>query len=182
MWTERPRLGATPNSPHGARNGLCFQRPRGIERSAQKATALVIGSDRPRPRSFLSFPGGWDGQEHGCSARDLGSIPGWGICPGEGHGNPSSTLTGRIPWIEELGRLLSMESVRHDWGTNTHIDTQGVFQAYLVKLKRKTQKDQIISRWLKCITEQSSKTLKKKQIPATQHYKQYNIWHPTKLP
>ena len=34
------------------------------------------------------FPGGSDGKESACSAGDLGSIPGLGRSPGEGHGNP----------------------------------------------------------------------------------------------
>ena len=34
------------------------------------------------------FPGGSDGKETACNAGDLGSIPGSGRPPGEGHGNP----------------------------------------------------------------------------------------------
>ena len=34
------------------------------------------------------FPGGSDGKESACNAGDLGSIPGSGRSPGEGHGNP----------------------------------------------------------------------------------------------
>ena len=34
------------------------------------------------------FPGGSDGQESACNARDPGSIPGSGTSPGGGHGNP----------------------------------------------------------------------------------------------
>ena len=37
---------------------------------------------------FLGFPGGSDGKESACNARDLSSIPGLGRSPGEGHGNP----------------------------------------------------------------------------------------------
>ena len=37
---------------------------------------------------FLGFPGGSDGKESTCNARDLGSIPGLGRSPGGGHGNP----------------------------------------------------------------------------------------------
>ena len=37
---------------------------------------------------FLGFPGGSDGKESTCNARDLGSIPGLEDSPGEGHGNP----------------------------------------------------------------------------------------------
>ena len=34
------------------------------------------------------FPGGSDGIESTCNAGDLGSIPGWGMSPAEGNGNP----------------------------------------------------------------------------------------------
>ena len=34
------------------------------------------------------FPGGSDGKENACDGGDLGSIPGLGRSPGEGHGNP----------------------------------------------------------------------------------------------
>ena len=33
------------------------------------------------------FPGGSDSKEPACNAKDLGSIPGLGRSPGEGHGN-----------------------------------------------------------------------------------------------
>ena len=36
----------------------------------------------------LSFPGGSDGKESACNARDLGLIPGLGRSPGEGNGYP----------------------------------------------------------------------------------------------
>ena len=36
----------------------------------------------------LDSPGGSDGNESTCNARDPGSIPGSGISPGGGHGNP----------------------------------------------------------------------------------------------
>ena len=34
------------------------------------------------------FPGGSDSKASVCNAGDLGSIPGSGISPGEGNGNP----------------------------------------------------------------------------------------------
>ena len=37
---------------------------------------------------FLGFPHGSDGKESTCYVEDLGSIPGLGRSPGEGHGNP----------------------------------------------------------------------------------------------
>ena len=36
----------------------------------------------------MGFPGGPDGKESACNARDLGSIPGLGRSPGEGNGYP----------------------------------------------------------------------------------------------
>ena len=36
----------------------------------------------------MGFPGGSDGKETACNARDLGPIPGSGRPPGEGNGNP----------------------------------------------------------------------------------------------
>ena len=47
--------------------------------------------------------------------RDVGSIPGLGRSPGEGHGK-ASIVAWSIPWTMETGRLQSMGSqrVRHD--------------------------------------------------------------------
>jgi len=58
------------------------------------------------------FPGGSDGKASACSARDRGSIPGLGRCPGEGNGNPLQ----HSPWTEEPDRLQSMglQRVGHD--------------------------------------------------------------------
>ena len=55
------------------------------------------------------FPGGSDGKESACNARDLGSVPGLGRSPGAGHGNPlqysglenphaQRSLVGCSPW------------------------------------------------------------------------------------
>ena len=48
--------------------------------------------------------------------RDMGSIPGLGRSPGEGHGNPLQDSCLENPWTEEPGRLQSIGShrVRHD--------------------------------------------------------------------
>jgi len=47
-------------------------------------------------------------------ARDSGSIPGSGRCPGVGNGNPthSSILAWKTPWTEEPGWLEFMGSQR----------------------------------------------------------------------
>ena len=57
----------------------------------------------------MGFPGGSDGKESACNAKDLGSIPGSGRFPGEGNGNPlqlflpgeshgQKNLMGYNPW------------------------------------------------------------------------------------
>ena len=40
------------------------------------------------PRIVLGFPGGSEVNASACNAGDLGLIPGLGISPGEGNGNP----------------------------------------------------------------------------------------------
>ena len=57
----------------------------------------------------MGFPGGSDGKESAYSVGDLGSIPGLGRSPGEGHGSPlqysclnnphgQRSLVGYSPW------------------------------------------------------------------------------------
>ena len=41
-----------------------------------------------RRSALQGFPGGSDGKEFACNARDLGSIPGLGRSPGGGNGSP----------------------------------------------------------------------------------------------
>ena len=50
-----------------------------------------------KTRTLLSFPGGSDGKEFSCSARDLGLIPGLRRSPTGGHATHSSILVWRIP-------------------------------------------------------------------------------------
>ena len=60
----------------------------------QETPVRVLGQQDPWRRDrlptpvFLDLPGGSDGKESTCNAGDLGSIPGLGRCPGEGHDNP----------------------------------------------------------------------------------------------
>ena len=52
------------------------------------------------------FPGGLDGKASAYNVGDPGSIPGSGKSPGEGNGNPlTSILAWKIPWMEEPGGL-----------------------------------------------------------------------------
>ena len=52
---------------------------------------------------LLGFPGGSDSKESTCNVGDLGSIPGLGRSPGEGHGNPLHSCLenshGREDWL-----------------------------------------------------------------------------------
>ena len=59
---------------------------------------------------MMCLAGGSDAKESACSAEDLGSIPGLGRSPGEGHGNPLQYACWRVPWTEEPGGLQSIGS------------------------------------------------------------------------
>ena len=50
-------------------------------------TLLIVFKETPY-RSLVDFPCGSAGKESTCNAGDLGSIPGLGRSPGEGHDNP----------------------------------------------------------------------------------------------
>ena len=71
------------------------------------------------------FLGSSDGKEPARNMGDLSSTPGPGRSPGEGPGNPLSTLAWRIPWTEEPGGPQSMGSQRvgRSWAANTHTHT-----------------------------------------------------------
>ena len=60
---------------------------------------------------------GSDGKESTCNSGDLGSIPGWGISPGEGNGNPLqySGLENSMDCI-----VHGVARVGHDWATFTY--------------------------------------------------------------
>ena len=61
------------------------------------------------------FPGGSEGKESACNARDLDLILGLGRSPGEGNGTHSSIPAWRIPWIEKPNGLQSWDHrVGHD--------------------------------------------------------------------
>ena len=65
-----------------------------------------------RVYTYMGFPGGSDGKDSACNARDWGLIPGSGRSPGEGNATHSSILAWRIPWTEEPGGLQSTGSQR----------------------------------------------------------------------
>ena len=64
----------------------------------------------------MGFPGGSDGKESACKARDLGSIPGQEDALEKGMAAHSSILAWGIPWTEEAGGLQSMEFQRVGYG------------------------------------------------------------------
>ena len=63
------------------------------------------------------FPGGSDGKECVCNARDPGSVPGSGRSPGEGNGNPLQYSCLENPMDRGPGRLQSigLQRVRNKW-------------------------------------------------------------------
>ena len=68
------------------------------------------GNPGGQSKSLVSRPsrGGLVSKESACSAGDPGSIPGSGTSPGEGNGNPLSSIRAwRMPWTEELDGLQS---------------------------------------------------------------------------
>ena len=76
------------------------------------------------PRSGIA--GGSNGKESTCNAGDLGSIPGLGRSPGEGHGNPlqysclenphgQSSLAGCGPWGLRVGHTWVNEHTHSDY-------------------------------------------------------------------
>ena len=73
--------------------------------------SIIFGNGRKKSKICSevlvnwAFPGGSDGKESTCNAKDLGSIPGLGRSPGGGRGNPTPVfLPGETPWMEEYMR------------------------------------------------------------------------------
>ena len=62
------------------------------------------------------FPGSSDGKESVCNVGDLGSIPGLGRFPGEGHGNPLQYSCLENPMTGEPDGLpcIGLQRVRHN--------------------------------------------------------------------
>ena len=79
----------------------------------------VVWGDPPKKKSssiilfFKGFPGGSVVKNPPANAGDAGSFPRSGIVPRGGNGKPTLVfLPGKIPWIEESGRLWSVGSKR----------------------------------------------------------------------
>ena len=71
--------------------------PQGKLKETRSGAAIQLRCDRKaspedlvqkKNQPLLDFPCGSAGKESACNARDLGSIPGLGRCPGEGKGYP----------------------------------------------------------------------------------------------
>ena len=62
-----------------------------------------LGQEDPLEKGYtttpviLNFPGGSGGKESACDEGDLGSVPGLGTSPGEGHGSQLQILAWKIP-------------------------------------------------------------------------------------
>ena len=63
----------------------------------------------------MDLPGGSDGKEFACNAKDLGSIPELGRSPGGGRGKPLSNPCLENPHgTKEPGGLQSMDCIESD--------------------------------------------------------------------
>ena len=62
----------------------------------------------------MGFPGGSDGKDPICNAGDLGLIPGLGICPGEGNGNPFQYSCLRNP-MDRGAEWATVQQVAKSW-------------------------------------------------------------------
>ena len=73
-------------------------------------------------KDTVGFPGGSDGKESACSARDPGSIPGSGRSPGEGKGNSLqySCLENSMDRGAWRATVHGVKRVRHDSRLNHH--------------------------------------------------------------
>ena len=75
------------------------------------------GIDYPLQYSWASLVGQM-AKESACNVGDLGSIPGLGRFPWRRAWPPTPVfLPGESPWTEEPGRLMGLQTVRHDWVT-----------------------------------------------------------------
>ena len=83
----------------------------------QVSEALWILRSHSIIEAMWGFPGGSDGKESACNARDLGLILGSKDPLEKEMATHCSILVWRIPWTEEPGGLQSMGSQRisHDW-------------------------------------------------------------------
>ena len=89
--------------------------------TSENADRYLFMGHTVTPKEFdisfpLDFPGGSDGKASVYNVGDLGSSPGLGRSPEKEMAIHSSTITWKIPWTEESGRLQSVGSqrVRHD--------------------------------------------------------------------
>ena len=75
--------------------------------------------------TILAFPGASDGKELACDDGDLGSIPGLGRSPGEGHGKPLLVfLPGESLWTEgDMG----LQRIGHNWETKNSTEQTLLF-------------------------------------------------------
>ena len=89
---------------------ICISNPIVKVITSSKNIISEIPTDSGKVYDFMEtsvgssgFPGGSDGIETACNARDPGLIPGSGRSPGEGNGCQLQFLAWRIPWTAEPG-------------------------------------------------------------------------------
>ena len=68
--------------------GICHPSVVSLSGHCEKLVSSLLGSFVDSLNLSWGFPGGSGGKESACNAGDLGSIPGFERCPGEGNGYP----------------------------------------------------------------------------------------------
>ena len=81
------------------------------------------------------FPGGSDGKEFACNAREQGSVPGSGRSPGEGNGNPLQysyleNLMDRGAWQATVHEVTKSQT--HNWAANTTYCSEKILNLLLI--------------------------------------------------
>ena len=86
----------------------------------------------------MGFPGGSEVKVSACNAEDLGSIPGLGISPGEGNGNPlwysclENTMDGGA-WWASVHRVAKTQTQLSDLTfTNFHFQLREYYKQFCV--------------------------------------------------
>ena len=127
VYQDPPSMGYFNRQRHVA---SCLHKSRMTVREYKRLIKELKKKKKKTPTAednVHGFPCGSDGNESTCSAGDPGSILWPGRSPGEGNGCSLqySYLENPMDWIEEPGRLLSVESqrVRHDWATDMYTHT-----------------------------------------------------------
>ena len=102
---EQLAISFSTESPSQGLNLLLHWQPGSLPLSPWKALSMLL-------LALQQLPFGSHGEESACNPGDLGSIPGLGRSPGEGHGSPLQYSSLENPHGQRS--LAGLQRVRHD--------------------------------------------------------------------